>query len=912
MLDSDNKITDKYLNYIQSVQGLDPLEETQSTTNTTTTSTDVPQDAAIGASGKVIFEKTKATVFNDAMGSRGNKLDPDNVFGCAMRYNNPAAAKQFGSQGMVESLNFGDKVKVTNLDNGKSCIVEIQDWGPNPRLADKGIDLFTKAFNYLSNTQGYQAAYNIGVLQNIKVEHLEKATSTGSSSTTTSTKQQTVENQNKQAKQTSVTNTKIGDWPAPQVGATKSIIVTFGHKLDNNSGTNGTSSTSINYAGESRSVEGVALEYAVYPVFVQELKKAGFSVIEPPAFPTSRGDAARRAYQDSIKALKEQNKAYAVELHFDDPSGKSGVIPGGKYDSSGNSLSVMDVALAKEFGSFSFNHRIPLSAPSIGISILEISQLNSTLTTLTINAVSTGNFDPLKNAILPLAQRATKALTNVAIASNVSLNKAADSVNNSSSPGVEPASNNRTLSGAQITLELGFNGEVYVANSFIHTAITNDHLTKTLTFTGHAASWVMTQRIKNTAYTNMNFKQIANKITTSYGLKLDMDDNGPTYEFFPQRGISDYESLLTEAKRLGYRVHLTGNTLTIKKREGITASKQVFVLSYGENSGVTLEVSHQASRDNGGARSSTPGSNASTGEMKFELDPKTGQLKQKRLENVVGTGKTNVSTTTGSPIKQPSPVLAKNGQSVDTTPKENELRVKGILANAEFPTTPEALTLTPDTPFKTLGFSTTKDRYWVVDTVEHTYQLGVALTKIILYSPFKAKATTNPSTPSSNSSISSPSDNSQVTNSTFNPNGPQFIRPIKGGSITSKHRTENPSRPNHKGIDISTVGGNGKGSAVYAAAAGTVTQANNNCQIGDRSCGGRAGNMVTINHGGGWVTRYMHLHPGSVTVTSGQQVKQGDLIGYESNSGDSRGTHLHFETRKDGMDLNPLKYIPST
>jgi murein DD-endopeptidase MepM/ murein hydrolase activator NlpD len=665
ILDLDNSIIDKYLTYVESVNGLDSIETTPTPiSQVDNTLVNVPQDAAItNGNNKVIYTSTKASVFNDPVGSRGNKLTPNETFGCAMRYQNAAAAKQFGSAGMIPYLKFGDKVKVTYPTTGKSCVCQILDWGANPRYLDRGIDLFTKAFNYLTNTSGYSGAVNIGIINGVKIELIE---STGTSA-------------------------------------------------------------------------------------------------------------------------------------------------------------------------------IPVDNPS------------------TVKKIPT-----------PVVQN-------------------------------KPIIKAKT--GAQITIELGFNGKIFVANSFIHTGLSYDHSTRIFSFSGQASTWSMTQRIKNNGFTNVTFKQIATKITKSYNLQLEMEDDGVVYEYFPQRGISDYKTLVTEAKRLGYTVNTVGNKLIIKKQESSIASKDTFKLIYGANAGTKFTISHNASSDgSGGARSSTPGANATTGELKYDFNPDTGNIEQIRKED--NTANKDSNATTGSAISEPKPKIYKNNNP--TSDKENSLRVKGILANAEFPTTPESLFLTPDTPFKTEGFSKTIDRYWVVDSVKHTYDLGTSYTSVSLYSPLKNK-NPSPTTTTSTNISSSPSftlpPNNITTPVVSNGGKLTFIRPTSG-VITSKHRTENSRRPNHKGIDYGASGG----TPVVASAAGTITNAVTGCRVGSTSCGGGYGNVVYIDHGDGWSSRYAHLS--SVAVTSGT-VTQGQIIGYVGNTGHSFGNHLHFEIRKNGGDLNPRTFIPN-
>lgn len=118
----------------------------------------------------------------------------------------------------------------------------------------------------------------------------------------------------------------------------------------------------------------------------------------------------------------------------------------------------------------------------------------------------------------------------------------------------------------------------------------------------------------------------------------------------------------------------------------------------------------------------------------------------------------------------------------------------------------------------------------------------------------------------------------------------------------------------HYGIDIS----GGYGTIVVSVASGTVVMVHGGfCPDGEglyTSCGGGYGNAVTIKHENGMYTRYGHMAPGSLAVTEGQQVKAGDRLGLEGNSGSSTAVHLHFEVRvADGFiksdTRDPHQYI---
>lgn len=112
----------------------------------------------------------------------------------------------------------------------------------------------------------------------------------------------------------------------------------------------------------------------------------------------------------------------------------------------------------------------------------------------------------------------------------------------------------------------------------------------------------------------------------------------------------------------------------------------------------------------------------------------------------------------------------------------------------------------------------------------------------------------------------------------------------------------------HKGIDMawnSNYGG--KNAPIYASADGVVYSTNDNDKTGKSW-----GNYVKISHGNNEYTLYAHLKDG-VCVSKGQNVKQGDLIGYMGNTGRSDGNHLHFEFYKGGAStsyrVNPLDYV---
>ena len=123
----------------------------------------------------------------------------------------------------------------------------------------------------------------------------------------------------------------------------------------------------------------------------------------------------------------------------------------------------------------------------------------------------------------------------------------------------------------------------------------------------------------------------------------------------------------------------------------------------------------------------------------------------------------------------------------------------------------------------------------------------------------------------------------------------------------------------HGAIDISNPNGIGK-VPVIASKAGTVVYPTSKAQtsyadngyIGNND-GWGYGNHVIIDHGDGIYTLYAHMAKDSITVMSGDTVAQGQVIGKIGNSGNSTGTHLHFEMRKGSNDsshrVDPLNYV---
>lgn len=167
--------------------------------------------------------------------------------------------------------------------------------------------------------------------------------------------------------------------------------------------------------------------------------------------------------------------------------------------------------------------------------------------------------------------------------------------------------------------------------------------------------------------------------------------------------------------------------------------------------------------------------------------------------------------------------------------------------------------------------------------------------------------------------------NGNNTNISYTPSKSGYIFPVAGLSKANINNKSYPSYSGHTGVDINI---NVIGKSVVAVKDGEVVTSkaitgsiknydSNGKQIGSYSS---YGEYIIINHYDGTMTLYGHMKPGSRTVSKGDIVKQGQVIGIVGNTGNclprptasnpTAGTHLHFEVRVNGSPVNPLPYLP--
>jgi hypothetical protein len=127
------------------------------------------------------------------------------------------------------------------------------------------------------------------------------------------------------------------------------------------------------------------------------------------------------------------------------------------------------------------------------------------------------------------------------------------------------------------------------------------------------------------------------------------------------------------------------------------------------------------------------------------------------------------------------------------------------------------------------------------------------------------------------------------------------IQPVSNKDLSRLHTTYgarfhpifNEVR-DHKGLDFTAP----KGTPVYATGDGRVSMAYYSSSYG---------NVVYLDHGYDYETRYAHLS--SFKVRQGQYVKRGEVIGYVGNTGISAAPHLHYEVLRQGNQINPLNFF---
>ncbi|MBQ8464956.1 MAG: peptidoglycan DD-metalloendopeptidase family protein [Alphaproteobacteria bacterium] len=123
-------------------------------------------------------------------------------------------------------------------------------------------------------------------------------------------------------------------------------------------------------------------------------------------------------------------------------------------------------------------------------------------------------------------------------------------------------------------------------------------------------------------------------------------------------------------------------------------------------------------------------------------------------------------------------------------------------------------------------------------------------------------------------------------------------KPVWSYWVTSQYGTRSDpfkkSKATHKGVDLASRTGN----KIQVKAPGKVVRA---------TFVNGYGNMVEVDHGNGFLTKYAHMN--KIYVKKGQTVKLNEVIGEVGSTGRSTGPHLHYEVVYHGVSVNPMPFI---
>lgn len=135
-------------------------------------------------------------------------------------------------------------------------------------------------------------------------------------------------------------------------------------------------------------------------------------------------------------------------------------------------------------------------------------------------------------------------------------------------------------------------------------------------------------------------------------------------------------------------------------------------------------------------------------------------------------------------------------------------------------------------------------------------------------------------------------------------NASEYILPFEVGTARLVWRTTSHFNPGNKGVGLYAIDFEMPvGTPLVAARGGRVVAVQDAFKDGnDRDL---EENFVMIQHPDGTVARYIHMRLGGSLVAVGQEVRQGQRIGFSGNTGQTGGPHLHFDVQTCGPNLPP-------
>lgn len=515
--------------------------------------------------------------------------------------------------------------------------------------------------------------------------------------------------------------------------------------------------------------------------------------------------------------------------------------------------------------------------------------------------------------------------------------------------------------GQEIIIGIGEAFENLTNFHYIHTKTAVRVRPNTIALKGQAVRWLLSRRKKNTTYQKITLRELAERVCNAHGLVLEMDGNGPRYEHLDQTGLSDFGLLYRECQAVGFKITEKENRLIIAP---LRPSFTGFVVTADMLHDESVTFTDTATADMPANRAAGSGT-GSASEPKVEVDPSTGAMEQMRMEDSRGTGDMGASAGGGGggeaiaerirarqaelaqqaieaageatgarrdeleaearqaitgdatppiygtitisdeaaalPSQKTGSIALASGEVWQAEQLKSELqRVKGYESVLVLKMTDATLTLVPGSIIAIAPdvAGPTFAREWRVGSVDHTINDTAPnpTTGLTIYTPQAAvkRQSANASDGAGNSAA-------ERSDQTVSESG--WLRP-SDGVLTSDYRSRNPRRPRHFGVDLAKVPEN----PIYCSYTGTVVDVVKGGPDGDFSLGGGFGNRVFIESGE-YTHYYCHLRP-NVPWSVGDRIQQGELVGYEGNSGRSFGlSHLHWQCMRGGVAQDPANFF---
>lgn len=402
-----------------------------------------------------------------------------------------------------------------------------------------------------------------------------------------------------------------------------------------------------------------------------------------------------------------------------------------------------------------------------------------------------------------------------------------------------------------------------------------------ITVSGITPLWVINQYTQTKTLSNLSLKQLAERVTKQANMSLKFSGEGTKFVHLESNGLTDYQLLLRESKKAGYVISHSGTQMIMQPvRQGnryTIEAKEIITFTS------SIKPSSPLPQSTGGLRGTWDS------QPTIKTDVRTGTLST----TPVSSNKPNKPATRTESNTTGNVTLA-SGQQVSESAAQSEVsRVQDNPSVLKFIPQVADLLIAPTDMIQIRGLDQYSEKlakidFWV-SSVSLKFDDSGLVMEVGIYQPgIEVKEAQELSGSESVASIPA--------------NGQGFIIPMKQPwVVTSAHRTVNPGRPNHHGVDLAATGSD-KG--IYASASGIVTDAESSCVQGNQSCGGGYGNVIQIKHADGYTTLYGHQS--QVFVRVGQQVKQGERIGIQGSTGRSTGDHCHFEIKRNGSDINPM------